>query len=419
MSFDFFPDEVAAAELNAARHPSIYPEAAAWDNFGSGAGRYAMRSLAEVGRAVDMLGAVGPIALDAVTGGTERQEQYFREHDEVFNRAVDYWTPGPGEVGIAGQIVGQLGGGVLQALASPALLVGTAQLSTAEDLVRQGVDAGAANVVGDVAGLGMAVGVKLPYLGNTLASRAGTGAAGNVLQGMAVAGASHEILMAAGNQKVATQYDALDVKSRILDGLLGAAFGGLAHIEARTSPTDQAALLVANQARHMEETTAPGRPVSDADVTQHVDAMRQAVDQVLRGEPVAVDEAVKGMLLTPDSPQLRAQAEVVQEMRRLAAEEAPIGGVIPPRVDPPTVETLAVVGTLDHATTDPAALNARRIVIQYPDAMIPTGQVDPTGAPILMRAAEAITKADADVAHSQATARNLFATAANCLLGAL
>ena len=134
--FDFFQNEQSAALLNAARHPSLHPEASAFDGFPKGVGMYAMKSLAEAGRAVDMAGAVFPIAIDAVTGGTDRQDQYFKEHDEVFNAAVDYWTPKPGEVGTAGQVAGQLAGGILQAVISPALLVGTTQLSTAEDLVK-------------------------------------------------------------------------------------------------------------------------------------------------------------------------------------------------------------------------------------------------------------------------------------------
>lgn len=449
MSFDFFENEQSATMLNAARHPSLTPEAGTWDNFTTGAGRYAMRSLAEVGRAVDMAGSVFPIAYDAITGDTNNTERdkYFDEHNAVFNHAVDYWTPRPGEVGAAGQIAGQLAGGVLQAIVSPAMLVGTAQLSTAEDLVRQGVDPGAANVVGDVAGIGAAVGIKLPFLGNTLASRVLTGAAGNVVQGAAMAGASRAVLDAAGNPLQAAQYDPLDLKARALDAMLGAAFGGLAHIDAKTrtklTATDEAALLVANQARHMEDTTLGGRPESAADLTQHTQAMRQAIDQILRGEPVQVDAIVKGMKIAPDDTLVQHRMEVADELARLVQQEIPPGAKIEPLravpveaiAEAPTLATQAaqaVQQTLakvfgvelplpDTATrsTDPAINKARQAVAQYPDMLIHTGDVAPDGSPVRVRAADAIAQADTSLAQTNKTAADIFRTAATCLLGAL
>lgn len=453
MSFDFFPNEESATLLNAARHPSTTPEAGTWDNFASGAGQYAMRSLAEVGRAVDMAGAVFPIAVDAVTGGTERQDQYFAEHDAVFNRAVDYWTPQPGEVGAAGQIAGQLAGGVLQAIVSPAMLVGTAQLSTAEDLTRQGVDAGAANVVGDIAGIGTAIGVKLPFLGKTLASRVLTGAGGNVVQGAAMAGASHLVLDAAGNPQQAAQYDPLDLRARLLDAMLGAAFGGLAHLDASGKPTktpkltatDEAALLVANQARHMEDATLSGRPATDADLTMHTQAMRQAVEQILRGELVQVDGIVKDMNIVPDEAMLRQRTEIADELRRVALAETPTGKPIEPvkampvetAPEAPTVATQAmdavrntlgkVFGmelpqpdaTIPASATDPAIGKARQAVKQNPDMVVPTGDMAPDGSPVRVRAADALARAEAELTQTKATAGNIFRAAATCLLGAL
>lgn len=320
MSFDFVPNEQSASLLNAARRPSLQPEAGAFDNFLPGAGSYAMRSLAEVGRAVDLAGSVFPIVADRLTGGgTEQQDRYFREHDDVFNSAVDHWTPRPGEVGVAGQVAGQLVGGLAQAVISPALLVGTSQLSTAEDLVRQGVDAGAANVAGDIAGLAMAAGVRLPFLGQTAAARIASGAGGNVALGAATAGATRGVLTASGHPAQAEQFDPLDVKARTLDALLGAAFGGLAHVDARA----QAALLVTNQAHHLEASTAPGRPATDADATAHVQAVRQAADQLLNGDPVSTDGIVREGAFVPDAVYSRDQADVAAEIQRLAREEAP------------------------------------------------------------------------------------------------
>lgn len=421
MSFDFFPNEQGATLLNAARKPSTTPEPGMFENFAKGAGMYTMRSLAEAGRAVDMAGAVFPIAYDAVVGGTEQQDQYFKEHDEVFNGAVDYWTPKPGEVGTAGQVAGQLAGGVMQAIVSPALLVGTTQLSASEDLVRNGVDSTTAQVVGGIQGASMAVGLKLPYLGQTLATRVLSGAGGNLVQGTAGALASSEVLKAEGYDKQAEQFNPWDLRARALDVMLGAAFGGLAHIDAKgklqeppkLTPTDEAALLVANQARHLEDVTPQGRPATDADATMHADAMRRAIDQVLRGEQVTVDDVVRDMRLVPDEAQYQQRAEIMSEAQRIAEQVAPFDPILP-KMEPtrPLADNIPMDG-------DPASIQARRFATEQPDLTIPTNRADADGNPVTMRAADAIALADAEVAHAQATAANLFKTAANCLLGAL
>lgn len=421
MSFDFFPNEQGATLLNAARKPSTTPEPGVFDNFAKGVGMYTMRSLAEAGRAVDMAGAVFPIAYDAVVGGTEQQDRYFKEHDEVFNGAVDYWTPKPGEVGTAGQVAGQLAGGVMQAIVSPALLVGTTQLSASEDLVRSGVDSTTAQVVGGIQGTSMAVGLKLPYLGQTLATRVLSGAGGNLMQGTAGALASSEVLKAEGYDKQAEQFNPWDLRARALDVMLGAAFGGLAHIDAKgklqeapkLTPTDEAALLVANQARHLEDVTPQGRPATDADATMHADAMRRAIDQVLRGEQVTVDDIVRDMRLVPDEAQYQQRAEIMSEAQRIAEQVAPFDPIVP-KMEPtrPLADNIPMEG-------DPASIQARRFATEQPDLTIPTNRADADGNPVTMRAADAIALADAEVAHAQATAANLFKTAANCLLGAL
>lgn len=424
--FDLFPNEQGATLLNAARKPSTTPEPGVFDNFASGAGQYAMRSLAEAGRAVSMAGAVVPIATDALVGddnfsGKSLTDRYFENHNEIFNKAVDHWTPKPGEVGAAGQIAGQLAGGVMQAIISPALLVGTTQLSTAEDLVREGVDSGTAQAVGGIQGASMAVGIKLPFLGNTLAKRVLSGAGGNLVQGTVAAGASSGVLNAEGYEQSAERFNPWDLRARTLDVMLGAAFGGLAHVGAKgtvqeapkLTPTDEAALLVANQARHIEDVTPQGRPATDADATMHADAMRQAIDQVLRGETVTVDALVKDMRMVPDEAQYQQRAEIMSEAQRIAEQVAPFDPIVP-KMEPtrPLADNIPMEG-------DPASIQARRFATEQPDLTIPTNRADADGNPVTMRAADAIALADAEVAHAQATAANLFKTAANCLLGAL
>lgn len=206
------------------------------------------------------------------------------------------------------------------------------------------------------------------------------------------------------------------------------------------TPSEEAALLVANQARHLEDATPQGRPATDADATMHADAMRQAIDQVLRGERVTVDALTKDMRMVPDEAQYQQRAEVMEEAQRLAEQEAPISMPIFPKIGTePMVEgqgTLAgavkhFVGRMlggDHAEQgagvtpaehDPASLKARQFAQEQPDLTIPTNHVDANGNPVTLRAADAIALADAEVAHVQATAANLFKTAAHCLLGVL
>jgi len=263
-----------------------------------GAGQFFMRSMAEAGRGLSMAAGAVPVALQAAVdhldpGGRindkRLDDSYFKWHDEVFGNAVDYWTPKPGEVGAAGEVIGSLAGGLTQFLANPALAVTTAQMSTAEDLVRKGVEPGAALVAGDLAGLGTVAGIALPIAGKNLWQRLATGVAGNLGQSVAQAGATQAVLGAAKAPKeVVAQFDPWDTRGRTVDALMGLAFGTMAHVGARKLTQAQTeAVSVLASARHAEESATPGRP-SGADLTVAVDAHRKAMDQMLRGEPVDV-----------------------------------------------------------------------------------------------------------------------------------
>ncbi len=332
MSFDLLPEEGAATMLRAARNPSLAPDPGIWGGFASGAASLTMRGLAATARSIDLLGAVGPIVEDRLSGGTQAQDAYFREHDETFNRAVDYWTPGPGEVGTAGRVVGGVLPMLAQAAVSPSLAVGSAELGTAEDLVRQGVDAHKAVGVGIAQGTGLGLGMYLPIFGNSLAVRAlVAGAGANVAQGVITRAASRAIL---GDSPAAAQFDPWDSEALIVDSLMGIGFGTLAHlgaapgeaayremaegIRARLTETDRAAILAANQVRHLEDTTAPGRPLSDADRTAHALAMREAVDDLLNGRPAQVGQVLQEARFAADP----ARVAAAEEVRGALADEA-------------------------------------------------------------------------------------------------
>lgn len=311
--------------------PPPRPAAGVFENFAPSAGNYFMRSMAEAGRAASMAFAAVPVALDRIVeaqdmtydrGQGNLSDRYFRWHDETFNRAVDYWTPKPQEVGAAGQVVGQVLGGVVQFLANPALLVGTSQMSASEDLVRQGVDADAAILAGDVAGIASAVGIALPAaLGKTLAARVATGAAGNLAVNVPEAAVKREIVRAAGApDAVAQQFDPFDTKARAVDILLGAAFGAKAHWDARLTPAQRDAMAVQAQALHLEEASSPGRPATPTDLTATVTATRAAMDQMLRGEPVQVADLLRGVQIEDSPAKAAARAEIEAVSRETLAE---------------------------------------------------------------------------------------------------
>lgn len=308
MSLDLYKRETAERMMSL--RPVQVPEPDAFDGFVRGTGMYAMRALAKAGSAVDLLGAVGPIIQDGFTDGTEAQDRYFKEHDEVFGSAIDYWTPKPGEVGAAGEVAGTLLGTLPLVLASPSLTVGTTQISTAEDLVKKGVDAEKAQVVGAVQAAGLGLGIYVPIFGQSLWQRMLLGGAGfNVIQGAAMRGASGVILE---GTPAADEFKAFDSKALTLDLLLGLAFGAISHLSPtqraegekmwgrirewgkNLKPSDVDALATLRQAQHANVDTLPGRPADTGDLQAHVDRLRKATEQVLRGEPVNVSDMPAG-----------------------------------------------------------------------------------------------------------------------------
>lgn len=329
MSFELFPQEnanvLASFGATQRRDPGVF------DNFFPSAGNAIMRGFAETGRAVSMLGAVGPMLQD--TGkygqrGTEAVDKYFKRHDDIWNRAVEYWTPKRSEVGVAGEVVGQLLGTIPLLVASPAALVAKTQMSTGEDLVRKGVDADKAGAVGAVQAAGLGLGVWLPVLGKTLAQRVVIGGAGfNAVQGAATRGVSGAILE---GTKAADEFKAFDPTAVTLDVLLGLAFGGIAHLspaqraqgEAAWSkiaewtgtfkPSDIDALVTLKQAEHMNVESAPGRMATAEDIAKHHAVMKQAVDDVLNDRPVNVEQMPQ--------PKVEADPERIAYAKQMADE---------------------------------------------------------------------------------------------------
>lgn len=323
MSLDLYSEEID--NRLASLRPATEPEPGMFDNFLVGSGKVAMQTFAKAGRAASMAVAPLAMALEKEPGSTEVQDRFFKAHDDIFGRAVDYWTPKPGEVGAAGQVVGQLLGTLPLVLANPSAAVATTQLATGEDLVRKGVDAGTAQAVGGVQAAGLGLGIWVPILGQTLAQRVLLGGAGfNVAQGLATRAASAELLEGTPG---AEDFKALDPTALTLDVLLGAAFGGIAHINprmraegdawhaklkewgAKLKPSEVDALAALRQAQHLNADSLPGKPVDVEDVNAHVARMRQAIDDLANDRPVNVEDMPAGRF-EPDAVR-RAEAEKV------------------------------------------------------------------------------------------------------------
>lgn len=408
-----YPDATAARTKDQLAQPKSYAPAdrGAFSEFWSGVGNYFMRGMAETARNASMAGAVVPMIADKLIGsdntGESLTDRYFRFHDETFQNAVDYWTPKPGSVGFAGEVVGRLAAGLTKFVASPALMVADLQLTTATDLTRAGVDTGAALVAGDLAGLSAVVGVALPFVGSTLGVKMASGVAGNVLPNMAEAQATKMLLNAAGSPEQAAQFDPFDMRARAVDVLMGMAFGGAAHYMTKTgqrkltfTEEQKDALLTVNQARHMERSA---NHTTDAEVSAHVQDMRTAVDQLLRGEAVNAPERAVPQRIEAEA------AEIQGEVLRVAGEDAK------PPIERKEAKSSQVEPLPD---ADPAATATRQVIADVPDLRIPTGEFNPDGTDVSVSAADFVAKAEAEAARAE-TDGHLYRTAAECLLGAL
>lgn len=419
-------------------------EASAFDGFAKGTAQYTMRGFAEAGRALSMAAATGPVLYDAMVGGTEASDKYFKWHDDVFGDAVDYWTPRPGEVGMAGQVAGALLSTLPLVIASPAAAVAKTQLSTAEDLVRSGVDATAAQATGAVQGASLGFGVWLPILGkNALQRILVGGAAANVAQGMAARGISGKILEGTAAEG---QFRAFDTTQLTTDVLLGLAFGTLAHLSPasraqgtemwnrigewakRMRPDEIDALMVVRQAQHMDVDSLGGKPVDASDTNKHVARVRRALDQLGRDERVQVDDLPAPRIEADGrfDEALTRVKELAKEAERIRVEEGlpevpkPFKAVEPEKTDTGLMGRVkrgvkSAMEALTKEDTDPLTDAVRRFVKENPDMRIRAGE-DADGNVVTRSARELLDDIETSATRGAEDAR-LVKVAAACVLG--
>lgn len=302
-------DRVADARLK----PREEPEAGFWDNTLGAMGSGLMRGTIN---AADFLNTITPDGAPAPDLYTEDSAAQFYEQqaqtaeqremsdlaqrtfgEETRRNAVDLWTPDARTTGVAGRVAGGLAEMAIPLIAgggNPTLLVGTQTLASGKRLVDEGVDATTAGVGAAIEGAATAAGALLPAaFGKTLAQRMLTGAAANTAMNMGATFAEQKLLEARGYEDLAKSYDPLDMEARSIDLLLGAAFGGIAHVAAvRMPPSARNAVLATANAKHFQQDTAPGRPLDAAASVAHQRAMETAMQQVLNDEPVSVPPEV-------------------------------------------------------------------------------------------------------------------------------
>lgn len=282
-----------------------------FDGLGTAFGSGIMRGGARAGTALSLAGAVQPILLDKaasfVTGENVdlASSFYFRNVVEgVGQNAVDAWTPDPTETGTAGRVLGGLAEIVLPLAAAggnPSLLAATEGIERPASLVKEGVDAGTAGVVGTAGSVSTLVGFRLPAaFGTNLAQRLATGAGSNLLLGAGTSGVQYAALKAGGNDKQAKMYDPLDAEARTVDLLTGLAFGGIAHAMAPRVPLAQRdAVLTARNADRFQRAAGEGLAPTEAAAVSGQQALAQAMEQMARGEPVNVVDTIKASDFLP------------------------------------------------------------------------------------------------------------------------
>ncbi|EPM0510213.1 TPA: hypothetical protein QDZ12_004185 [Pseudomonas putida] len=232
--------------------------------------------------------------------------------------------PDPVEVGMAGQVIGELAAVLPRAIAG-SVIAGPAGLFTAAGApagysrtqvsTSEGIDPETAMKLGATEGLTIGVGAVLPaarFVGPALGDAA-IAVGANVGLGIAHRGASAEILRANGYEAQAAQYEMLNKTALVTDAVLGVAFFGVGRGYVgksygavkefagraaekvglkRPTPDQVDAALTDRNAQHADIDTAPGLAVDARSAVAHQDALAAAIASINRGEPVILPDSI-------------------------------------------------------------------------------------------------------------------------------
>lgn len=241
--------------------------------------------------------------------------------------------PDPTEVGVVGQILGEAAAvlprtiaGALTAgpLGAAAAAGAPAGYSSKQVAMAEGIDETTATLKGLIDAGTMGVGALLPaarFVGPVLGDAA-IAVGANVGLGMAGRGATAAVLEDGGYTAQAAQYRIMDGTALATDAILGAAFFGIGRAGMRRPTTEQVdAALTERTTQHFDVDAAPGAPVDPRSAMSHQEALRTAIAQLNRGEPVAVPESIHSaeFLRTSEAP--APKAPTMEEATATARQE--------------------------------------------------------------------------------------------------
>ncbi|BBP82458.1 hypothetical protein PHLH8_21000 [Pseudomonas sp. Pc102] len=234
----------------------------------------------------------------------EETDQAAKEIGQRTAQAVQLLRPDPATTGMAGQILNEAGA-ILPRTVAAALVGGPvagavaagapAGYSGKQVAMAEGIDETTASLKGLIDAGTIGVGAVLPaakfvkpLLGDlAIAVGANTGL------GIASRAGTSALLEANGYTAQAAQYQAFDRTALATDVILGAAFFGIGRAALRRPTTQQVdAALTERLVQHELTDTAPGAPATPKAAITHQEALRLAVDQISRGEPVRLPESI-------------------------------------------------------------------------------------------------------------------------------
>lgn len=166
------------------------------------------------------------------------------------------------------------------------------------ELIDAGVDKDTALKASGWTGVTAAAGAFVPGgFGTGLVTKVATGSVANTAFGMINRYADHRILDDAGYTQMAEQQKVIDGTQIITDLVLGAAFGGIAHLHEtpqlkalQDAPGARDAALTANLAIKDRE-SAPGIPTDPEAANAHQSALESSIQSLMEGKPVDVSES--------------------------------------------------------------------------------------------------------------------------------
>lgn len=260
----------------------------------------------------------------------EEESAAIKQRVDVIGSSVAEATidlrPNPASVGMAGQIIGEaaailprtIAGAVAAGPLGGAIAAGApAGLSGKYVAMEEGVDEATATLKGLVDATTIGVGAVLPaakFVGPALGDFA-IAVGANVGLGVGGRGLTGKLLEDAGYTAQAAQYKAFDGTAIAVDAILGAAFFGIGRASMRRPTTEQVqAALTENNAQHFDTGTAPGAATTPAAAVAHQDALRAAVEQISRGEPVTLPESIHAAEFLRSADEFQPVAPARQEI---------------------------------------------------------------------------------------------------------